>query len=139
MAQEKDKLHWDPFGKKIESFKRRALKDAICVPTQFPSEHLDKHKIPRCRSTEDEYTRKKQKFHDQNVQAKGTIDTGNHQGNIVSRDFVVNVLELPKANFKLLSEEGKQGTFDTTGNKFVPEPTIYLTPDFEDAEGENIL
>jgi hypothetical protein len=59
--------------------------------------------------------------------AKCTIDTGNHQGNIVSRDFVVNVLEFPEANFRPLNEKEKKGAIGITGNKFVPEAAIYLT------------
>jgi hypothetical protein len=59
--------------------------------------------------------------------AKCTIDTGNMQGNIVSRDFVENVLEFPSASFvKLTSEEEKGGT-SITGDLHTPQGAIYLT------------
>ncbi|TGO31908.1 hypothetical protein BHYA_0382g00010 [Botrytis hyacinthi] len=59
--------------------------------------------------------------------AKCTIDTGNMQGNIVSRDFVQNVLEYSEANFAPLTAEEKEGGFGITGDKLVPEGAIYLT------------
>ncbi|TGO18460.1 hypothetical protein BPAE_0382g00050 [Botrytis paeoniae] len=59
--------------------------------------------------------------------AKCTIDTGNMQGNIVSRDFVENVLEYSEANFVRLTAEEKEGGFGITGDKLVPEGAIYLT------------
>jgi hypothetical protein len=60
-------------------------------------------------------------------EAKCTIDTGNHQGNIVSRDFVLNVLQFPEANFRQLSEREKKGAIGITGSRFIPEAAIYLT------------
>ncbi|KAF7949121.1 hypothetical protein EAE96_008290 [Botrytis aclada] len=59
--------------------------------------------------------------------AKCTIDTGNMQGNIVSRDFVENVLEYSEANFARLTAAEKEGGFGITGDKLVPEGAIYLT------------
>ncbi|KAF7881051.1 uncharacterized protein EAF02_006942 [Botrytis sinoallii] len=59
--------------------------------------------------------------------AKCTIDTGNMQGNIVSRDFVENVLEYSEANFVRLTAEEREGGFGITGDKLVPEGAIYLT------------
>ncbi|THV51885.1 hypothetical protein BGAL_0096g00320 [Botrytis galanthina] len=59
--------------------------------------------------------------------ARCTIDTGNMQGNIVSRDFVQNVLEFSEANFGPLTAEEKKGGFGITGDKLVPEGAIYLT------------
>lgn len=59
--------------------------------------------------------------------AKCTIDTGNLQGNIVSRDFVINILEYSEANFRELTEEEKRGGTTVTGDLFVPEGAIYLT------------
>lgn len=72
-------------------------------------------------------SRKDTNRHQVTKDAKCTIDTGNHQGNIVSRDFVVNVLEFPEANFKPLNAKEKQGAIGITGNRFVPEAAIYLT------------
>ncbi|KAB8296958.1 hypothetical protein EYC80_002364 [Monilinia laxa] len=59
--------------------------------------------------------------------AKCTIDTGNMQGNIVSREFVEKVLEYPESNFVPLTVEEKEGGFGVTGHKLVPEGAIYLT------------
>ncbi|TGO81822.1 hypothetical protein BPOR_1004g00030 [Botrytis porri] len=59
--------------------------------------------------------------------AKCTIDTGNMQGNIVSREFVENVLEYSEANFVRLTAEEREGGFGITGDKLVPEGAIYLT------------
>ncbi|KAJ8065319.1 hypothetical protein OCU04_006009 [Sclerotinia nivalis] len=59
--------------------------------------------------------------------AKCTIDTGNMQGNIVSREFVEKVLQYSEANFVSLTAEEKEGGFGVTGHKLVPEGAIYLT------------
>jgi hypothetical protein len=56
-----------------------------------------------------------------------TIDTGNMQGNIVSRDFVENVLEYPKSSIRDLTEAEKGGGTGVTGDKLIPEGAIYLT------------
>jgi hypothetical protein len=60
-------------------------------------------------------------------EAKCTIDTGNQQGNIVSRDFVLNVLQFPESSFKPLSEKEKRGGTGVTGHTLMPEGAIYLT------------
>lgn len=60
-------------------------------------------------------------------EGKCTIDTGNHQGNIVSRDFVLNVLQLSEANFRPLTKEEKKGATGITDHKLIPEAAIYLT------------
>jgi len=60
-------------------------------------------------------------------EAKCTIDTGNQQGNIVSRDFVLNVLQFPESHFKPLTEKEKRGGTGYTGHTMVPENAIYLT------------
>ncbi|CAD6442774.1 f89a6edd-eb62-44db-92fa-ca1b2a8d573b [Sclerotinia trifoliorum] len=59
--------------------------------------------------------------------AKCTIDTGNMQGNIVSREFVEKVLQYSEANFVSLTAAEKEGGFGVTGHKLVPEGAIYLT------------
>ena len=66
----------------------------------------------------------KQRVHQE---AKCTIDTGNLQGNIVSRDFVLNVLQFPEANLRGLTEKEKRGGTGITGDTFIPENAIYLT------------
>lgn len=60
-------------------------------------------------------------------EAKCTIDTGNYQGNIVSRDFVLNVLQFPEENLRPLTKAEKKGATGITGDKFTPEGAIYLT------------
>ncbi|ESZ93178.1 hypothetical protein SBOR_6457 [Sclerotinia borealis F-4128] len=59
--------------------------------------------------------------------AKCTLDTGNMQGDIVSREFVEKILEYSELNFVPLTEEEKEGGFGVTGHKLVPEGAIYLT------------
>jgi hypothetical protein len=60
-------------------------------------------------------------------EGKCTIDTGNQQGNIVSREFVLNVLELSEANFQPLTKEEAKGATGITDDKFIPVAAIYLT------------
>jgi hypothetical protein len=72
-------------------------------------------------------SRKDTDKHDVPKEAKCTIDTGNQQGNIVSREFVLNVLQFPESNFKPLTEKEKRGGTGYTGHTMVPEHAIYLT------------
>ena len=58
---------------------------------------------------------------------KCTIDTGNTQGNIVSRHFVEHVLEFPKSSIRELTDAEKEGGSGVTGHRLVPEGAIYLT------------
>jgi len=58
---------------------------------------------------------------------KCTIDTGNLQGNIVSREFVERVLEYPPERFRELTKEEERGGTGITGDLHVPEGAIYLT------------
>lgn len=60
-------------------------------------------------------------------QAKCTIDTGNLQGNIVSRAFLVDILGYSEANFHKLTKEEEDGGIGITGHKLVPEGAVYLT------------
>jgi hypothetical protein len=58
---------------------------------------------------------------------KCTIDTGNLQGNMVSRDFVEKVPDLPSSSFeKLTKEEESRGT-GITGEPHIPLGAIQLT------------
>lgn len=59
--------------------------------------------------------------------AKCTIDTGNMQGNMVSRDFVELVLGYAESDFVPLTTEEKNGAIDITGHRIVPEGAVYLT------------
>jgi hypothetical protein len=59
--------------------------------------------------------------------AKCTIDTGNMQGNIVSRDFVENVLNFPSTNFLKLTNEEERGGTTISGDLHIPQGAIYLT------------
>ncbi|KAF4624148.1 hypothetical protein G7Y89_g14027 [Cudoniella acicularis] len=60
-------------------------------------------------------------------EAKCTIDTGNLQGNIVSRTFLVDVLGYSEANFHKLTKEEEDGGTGITGHKLIPDGAIYLT------------
>ena len=72
-------------------------------------------------------TRKGTDKNDVPKRAKCTIDTGNMQGNIVSREFVVEVLGFSDANFHELTASEKEGGAGVTGDKLIPEGAIYLT------------
>lgn len=52
------------------------------------------------------------------TRAKYTIDTGNMQGNIVSREFV-KILEYSELNFAPLTTEEKEGGYGVTGHKLI--------------------
>jgi hypothetical protein len=60
-------------------------------------------------------------------EAKCNIDTGNYQGNFVSRDFVENVLGMDRSIFAPLSKQESRGGIGIMGNLIVPEGAIYLT------------
>jgi hypothetical protein len=72
-------------------------------------------------------TRKDTEKHQVPKEAKCTIDTGNMQGNIVSRAFVENVLEFSEANFSELTTAEKEGGTSATGHTLIPDGAIYLT------------
>ncbi len=59
--------------------------------------------------------------------ARCTIDTGNQQGNVVSREFVETVLEYSASNFCKLTEEEGRGGKGVTGHTLIPDGAIYLT------------
>lgn len=60
-------------------------------------------------------------------EAKCTIDTGNLQGNIVSRTFLIDVLGYSEANFHKLTKEEEDGGTGITGHRLIPDGAIYLT------------
>jgi len=49
------------------------------------------------------------------------------QGNIVSKDFLLNTLKYSTSDFRALTEEEKRGGIGADGGKIVPEGAIYLT------------
>ncbi|KAF8855596.1 hypothetical protein BDZ45DRAFT_501641 [Acephala macrosclerotiorum] len=59
--------------------------------------------------------------------AKCTIDTGNLQGNIVSREFVEDVLGYSVTDFHKLTKEEERGGTAITGDLHMPQGAIYLT------------
>jgi hypothetical protein len=61
------------------------------------------------------------------MEAKCTIDTGNTQGNIVSRRLVEDVLEYPRSAFCSLTKEEEAGATAITGHQLIPEAAINLT------------
>ena len=60
-------------------------------------------------------------------EAQCTIDTGNHHGNIVSREFLLKELKFPESAFmgKQLSKSEKEG-ISVTGHPLIPEGAINL-------------
>lgn len=60
-------------------------------------------------------------------EAKCTIDTGNLQGNLVSRAFLVDVLGYSEADFHELTREEEDGGTGITGHRLIPEGAISLT------------
>jgi hypothetical protein len=60
-------------------------------------------------------------------EGKCTIDTGNLQGNIVSKAFLVDVLGYTKTDFHTLNKEEEDGGAEITGHKLIPDGAIYLT------------
>lgn len=60
-------------------------------------------------------------------EAKCTIDTGNLQGNIVSKAFVIDILGYSESSFHELTTEEEYGGTGVTGHKLIPESAIYLT------------
>lgn len=72
-------------------------------------------------------TRRDSDRHQVPKEAKCTIDTGNMQGNIVSRAFVEDVLGFSAANFRELTSEEKKGGTSVTGHTLIPEGAVYLT------------
>ena len=59
--------------------------------------------------------------------AKCTIDTGNLQGNIVSRDFAEKVLGFPSSSFGELTKEEEIGGTGIMGEQHIPLSVIHLT------------
>jgi hypothetical protein len=55
------------------------------------------------------------------------IDTGNLQGNIASKAFVVDVLGYPESSFQPLTKLEEAGGTGVTGHKLIPQAAIHLT------------
>jgi hypothetical protein len=60
-------------------------------------------------------------------EARCIFDTGNLQGNIVSKDFLLNTLKYTARDFKALTEKEKLGGIGANGGKIIPEGAVYLT------------
>ncbi|PMD67562.1 uncharacterized protein K444DRAFT_18037 [Hyaloscypha bicolor E] len=60
-------------------------------------------------------------------EAKCTIDTGNLQGNLVSKTFVIDVLGYPESCFQPLTKVEEAGGTGVTGHKLIPQGAISLT------------
>lgn len=60
-------------------------------------------------------------------EAKCTFDTGNLQGNIVSKAFLVDVLGYSETDFQELLKEEGAGGMGITGHKLIPTGAIDLT------------
>jgi len=55
------------------------------------------------------------------------IDTGNLQGNVVSKAFVVDVLGYPESSFQPLTKLEEAGGTGATDHKLIPQAAIHLT------------
>ncbi|EPE30329.1 hypothetical protein GLAREA_13052 [Glarea lozoyensis ATCC 20868] len=71
-------------------------------------------------------TRQDKDKHQIAVQAKCTIDTGNMQGNIVSRKFI-EMLGYPESAIAPLTKEEEAGATSVTGHRLIPQGAINLT------------
>ncbi|TVY85404.1 hypothetical protein LSUE1_G000035 [Lachnellula suecica] len=71
-------------------------------------------------------TRQDKDSHRISIDAKCIIDTGNMQGNIVSRSFV-EVLEYSESDFCPLNKEEEAGAMSVTGHQLLPLSAIHLT------------
>lgn len=59
--------------------------------------------------------------------AQCTLDTGNHQGNLVSKGYLTNVLGFDESNFVELSNEEREGGISASGHTVIPEAAVHLT------------
>ena len=59
--------------------------------------------------------------------ARCTIDTGNHQGNFVSKTFVIEDLEYPESDFLPLNPVEKEGGLSASNHKLIPEAAVIIT------------
>jgi len=59
--------------------------------------------------------------------ARCTIDTGNHQGNFVSKTFVVEDLEYPESEFLPLNPVEREGGLSASNHKLIPEAAVIIT------------
>jgi hypothetical protein len=55
------------------------------------------------------------------------IDTGNQQGNLASRDFVIDVLGYTESDFKPLTGREKDGGLTASGELLIPEGAVNIT------------
>jgi hypothetical protein len=60
-------------------------------------------------------------------EAKCTLDTACHQGNLVSKEFVQTVLGFTETEFCSLTDNEKRGGTSATGHQLIPEGAIHLT------------
>lgn len=61
------------------------------------------------------------------VRAQCTFDTGNYQGNIASRAFLLEVLGYSESMFELLAPGEKAGGIDASGQTLIPLGAVSLT------------
>jgi hypothetical protein len=59
--------------------------------------------------------------------AQCTVDTGNLQGNTVSREFLLNTLKYPESAIEPLKDSEKFGGVSSTGEILIPEGACHLT------------
>lgn len=64
--------------------------------------------------------------HHQPKSAQCTIDTGNYQGNVVSREFLFNVLGYPEDKLEEMTDDEKKGGVSATETQLIPQGAVYL-------------
>ncbi|TVY42634.1 hypothetical protein LSUB1_G005404 [Lachnellula subtilissima] len=111
----------------VSKGKERLVEEEIQPPKSPQEPEMDQSSSPWILPVYVLSTRRDTEKHHIPKEAKCTIDTGNMQGNIVSRAFVENVLEFSSANFCELTAEEKEGGTGITGHRLIPDGAIYLT------------
>jgi hypothetical protein len=71
-------------------------------------------------------TKKDASNRSEQIEAQCTIDTGNLQGNLVSRDFALK-LGCTESTFRPLKKSEESGGTSATGHTLMPEGAVHLT------------
>ena len=72
-------------------------------------------------------TRKDEKDYHVPKLARCTLDTGNHQGNLVSKKFLMKDLEYSDSELLPLNPSEKNGGLSASNHQLVPEAAVVLT------------
>ena len=72
-------------------------------------------------------TRKDENGHFVPKPARCTLDTGNHQGNFVSKKFLLKDLEYPESDLLALNSSERNGGISASNQKLIPEAAVKIT------------